>query len=94
MIAASGMMTDVEAAKYLLCEPETVQRAAIDGKLPGVKFGRAWLFPRSALEEALHLIAMANLRGVQLQTPAAHAVQPAAPRGRRRSGPPPALPAI
>ena len=59
-----GYMNDVlneaEVAKLLDCEPATVQENARMGKLPAVKFGRSWRFPRSALMEALHKLALEN----------------------------------
>ncbi|MEJ1164741.1 helix-turn-helix domain-containing protein [Variovorax sp. CCNWLW186] len=52
------MMSSEEVASYLDCETKTVEEAARTGRLPGVKFGRSWRFPLSALLEALHEEAM------------------------------------
>lgn len=57
----NDVLDEVEAAALLDCEPSTVQEGARRGDLPGVKFGRSWRFPRSALLEALHQKAMANM---------------------------------
>lgn len=57
----NDVLDENQAAELLDCEPKTVQERARCGDLPGVKFGRSWRFPRSALLEALHQKAMANM---------------------------------
>lgn len=56
----AAVMSEDEVAALLDCEPKTVQEKARMGELPGVKFGRSWRFPKSALLEALHNKALAN----------------------------------
>lgn len=48
------LSTDEQLAAALGCEVGTVQARALAGSLPGVKFGRGWVFPREALLEALN----------------------------------------
>lgn len=50
-------MTSDEVAAILHCEAQTVREQARLGELPGVKFGRDWVFPVDALQEALNRIA-------------------------------------
>lgn len=56
----NDVLNESEVAKLLDCEPLTVQEKARMGELPGVKFGRSWMFPRTALLEVLHTKALAN----------------------------------
>lgn len=56
----NDILTEKEVADLLSCEPETVQARARNADLPGLKFGRAWVFPRSALMERLHSQALAR----------------------------------
>lgn len=49
-----------EAAALLHCEQSTIEEALRDSTLPGVKFGRAWCIPRTALMQRLHDMALAN----------------------------------
>ena len=57
----NDILTTEDMAKVLDCDPETVQARQRDRDLPGVKFGRSWLCPKSALLEVLHEKAMANM---------------------------------
>ena len=79
-----------QLAAALRCAPETVREAAAEGRLPAVKFGRDWIFPRAALEEALNQQARdgAELRSKKPE-PAAVLQQVAGAQKKRR---PPALP--
>ena len=72
----NDVLDEAEVAELLDCEPKTVQEKARLGKLPAVKFGRSWRFPRSALMEALHKLALENTpkapeapKAIQLQVP-------------------------
>ncbi len=65
------ILSEKEVADLLDCEPTTVQARANKAELPGLKFGRSWVFPRSALMESLHQQAMARLA----EKPAAKAVK-------------------
>lgn len=52
------VLTEKDVAELLDCETSTVQEKARAGELPGLKFGRSWIFPRSALMQSLHQSAM------------------------------------
>lgn len=54
------VLNEQEVADLLDCETSTVQEKARVGELPGLKFGRSWIFPRSALLQSLHQKAMEN----------------------------------
>jgi len=56
----NDILTEKEVAELLDCEAATVQEKARNAVLPGLKFGRAWVFPRSALMESLHTQALAR----------------------------------
>lgn len=84
-----------QLAAALGCEPETVQARALAGVLPGLKFGRAWVFPRDALLQALNQQAreQADARRAALRpAPAAVGLAPAA--NRRAKSPLPELPVL
>lgn len=53
----SDILTDNDVADLLHCTPETVQEWTRCGKLPGIKPGRHWVYPRAALMEALNDLA-------------------------------------
>ena len=56
----SEILTEEEVAALLDCEPSTIQAKARAHELPGLKIGRSWRFPRTALLEALNRKAMEN----------------------------------
>lgn len=56
----NDVLSEAEVAELLDCEPKTVQEKARLGELPAVKFGRSWIFPRTALLEVLHHKALQN----------------------------------
>ena len=45
------LLTCEEVAQLLRVSQETVRHLATNGELPGRKVGRAWRFPRVAVEE-------------------------------------------
>ena len=69
------VMSKDEVAEILDCEPVTVEEKARTGELPGVKFGRSWIFPRTALLECLHTKALENTKPREPVKPAAKAVK-------------------
>jgi excisionase family DNA binding protein len=85
----NDVLTEIEAAELLDCEPATVQEKARLGKLPAVKYGRSWRIPRSALMESLHNEAMANMARSAAPAKARATSKASAPRRA-----PPALPAL
>lgn len=76
----ASVLTQDDVAALLDCDVETVQRRALAGDLPGVKFGRGWIFPQEALIERLNT--MAREESAKRRKRPAAAVQPVA--GRRR----------
>jgi excisionase family DNA binding protein len=46
----SEILTTEEAAQYLKTSPDTIKRLARAGRIPGVKFGRAWRFRKRDIE--------------------------------------------
>jgi len=57
----NDILTETEVAALLDCEPSTAQALAREGKVPAIKAGRSWRFPRAALIEALNEQARANM---------------------------------
>lgn len=47
------VLTVDQAAELLQLHPNTVRKYAVDGTLPGFKFGDSWRFRRSALLERI-----------------------------------------
>lgn len=63
-----------DVADYLGCQPGTVEDRWRAGSLPGFKIGTSWQVPKTALDQGLHMLAMANMRCFEPPPPA-----PAAP---------------
>lgn len=86
------ILTPQEIARILQCDEKTVEEAARKGNLPGVKFGRGWVFPKAALLEALNSQAKegAEVRKYRGSDVLAVAGKPAADSQKR----PPALPKL
>lgn len=71
-------------AAALGCTPETVQAGALRGDLPGIKFGRGWVFPREATMEAINRAARLQAEArAKVKTPAAVGVAPVAGKAKR-----------
>jgi len=51
------ILTVDAVAELLCCDPQTVREATRQGRLPAVKFGRDWVYPRQALLDALNAMA-------------------------------------
>jgi excisionase family DNA binding protein len=84
----NSTLTVTEAAKVLQCTDDTVRERALRGDLPGIKFGRDWVFPADTFYQALATLALeeaAQRRRVQQHSAV---VKPL--RGRESS--PPVLP--
>ena len=82
----TDVLDDVAAAALCDCEPSTMQDLARTGQLPAVKLGRSWRFPRSALLQALHDKAMANMAKLP-EKPSAVLVGQARRASRRKTLP-------
>lgn len=54
----NDILTEAEVAAMLDCEPSTVQTLAREAKIPAIKAGRSWRFPRQALIDSLNAQAM------------------------------------
>lgn len=83
----SDVLSPEEMAQLLDCEVSTVDDKLRAGLLPGVKMGRSWVCPRSALMQALHDEAMKNLGAKKLS---GQVVSINEPKTKRRT--PPAIP--
>ena len=77
------ILTIEDVAKELLCGTEQVTEEIRLGNLPGVKFGRGWVVPRSALYQRVNELAMERMLErakqmvhVPLSAPAAPVAQP------------------
>ena len=56
----NDILTDEQVAELLHCHVQTVQEWTRVGKLPGIKPGRSWIYPRQALLDALNEMARAK----------------------------------
>lgn len=86
------ILTPQEIAKILLCDEKTVEEAARKGTLPGVKFGRGWVFPKAALLEALNSQAKEEAESRKYRTTSPLAITGKQPKQAKRN--PPALPEL
>jgi excisionase family DNA binding protein len=79
-------MTDIytteQLAALLECETTTVEEKARRRELPGLKFGRGWIFPREALLKRLNETALAALEAPK--APAAPEPQAAKKKAGKR----------
>jgi len=57
-MTTDDILTVEDMAALLHCEPQTVEEHTRCGKLPGVKLGRSWVYPRTAVLEVLHHLAL------------------------------------
>lgn len=91
--SAGAAVLDVDqVAKLMRCEPATVQEHARAGDLPGIKWGRDWVFPLGALLRVLDELALQEAaRRREKVTPSAVLHDIKRPKAKR---PPPALPAL
>jgi excisionase family DNA binding protein len=85
-----GHRTVDQVAELFDCSADTVEQETREGRLPGIKLGRAWRFPREALLQVLNERALAEM---ERKAPPPPGVTPL-PQGRRgRRQTPPQLPA-
>lgn len=91
--AAAVMVLDVDqVAELMRCEPATVQEHARAGDLPGIKWGRDWVFPLGALLRVLDELAVQEAaRRREKVKPSAVLHDIKRPKAKRA---PPALPAL
>lgn len=96
------VLDSAQAAQLLGCEPETVEAEARAHRLPAVKYGRGWRFPRQALLAVLNRRALEHVTDDPQQqqsapgqpqrrgatTRALHVVPPTEKKTGRRRTPP------
>lgn len=75
MTPLPDVMTAGQLAELLDCTPETVEERTRDRQLPGVKYGRGWVYPKAAVLQVL------------AQQALAHVATPAAAGQRARQAP-------
>jgi len=82
-----------DVAAMLKCDDATVEERTRAGDLPGLKFGRSWIYPRAALLARLSEMAAAEcaLRRAPRGRPLSSAAR-VQERERSRRRAPPALP--
>lgn len=56
------VLTVAQMAELLDCTQETVEDKTRERTLPGLKFGRSWVYPREAVLEVLRQQALAHVR--------------------------------
>jgi hypothetical protein len=79
-----------EVAALLKCDPETVESRTRCGDLPGLKFGRSWIYPKPALMSRLCDLAIEECAKRKLPSESVAVVPTSRRRGRGRV--PPTLP--
>lgn len=84
------LLTATQVATLLDCHVETIEAATREGRLPAVKFGKAWRYPNEALLKVLNEQALKAMER-KAPKPAPMLVQPVQ---RNRRVVPPQLPAI
>ena len=77
-------------AALLHCTPEQVEELARAGEIPGLKFGRSWLFVRADL--LAYLAEKARLEAQERRAKRQPGVIPITSKQRRRQPPPLMLP--
>jgi excisionase family DNA binding protein len=94
VLSPAELLTVEQVAALFDCSTETVELETREGRLPGLKLGRSWRYPRRALLDALDEWAREEAaQRKQQRTPPPQGVTPL-PEGRRgRRQTPPQLPA-
>jgi len=74
------LLTAAQVAELLQCTVRTANESAAAGRLPAVKFGSGWVFPATALLDAVNDLAKQEARARAVPVPAgavkAKAVRP------------------
>lgn len=83
--AVDDLLTVDDVATMFDCSTETVELETREGRLPGLKLGRAWRYPREALLQVLNERAIAEMAR---KTPTPAGVTPLPSRQGRRQTPP------
>lgn len=79
-----------EVAELLGCAEATLEEATRRGELPGLAYGRSWIYPRDALLKVLNDQALAEMAARKAPAPSVRpTTAPPSPRpGKRRNVPP------
>lgn len=70
------VLTVAQLAELLDCTEQTVQERTRERALPGVKFGRDWVYPRDAVLRVLNDVALAHVKPVAPAPATGGQVQP------------------
>ena len=89
---ADALLTAEQVAALLGCHVETIEAATRDGRLPAVKFGKAWRYPNEALLKVLNEQALQAMEKMAPKAAPGWVKTPTPPRSRRAV--PPQLPVI
>lgn len=87
MTFTDELLSVEKVASALDCADTTIEERARTGELPGIKLGRAWVFPRAALLQSLCEMAQREA-AARKQAPAAPARAIAVARRGTRQVPP------
>jgi excisionase family DNA binding protein len=85
-VQTEELLTVEHVAALFDCSAETVEMETREGRLPGLKLGRSWRYPREALMRVLNQRAIDDMARKQ-QAPA-NVTPLAQPRRGRRQTPP------
>jgi len=64
------LLTAAQVAELLQCTVRTANESAAAGRLPAVKFGNGWVFPATALLDAVNDLAKQEARARAAPVPA------------------------
>jgi len=85
--SAEAPYTAHEVAEMLSCSEYIVNQRAVRGDLPGIQWGRSWVFPRGALHAQLDRLALeAASERAASRAPAVSLVQPTPSAAPRKPG--------
>jgi len=62
MTALPDVLTVAQLAELLDCGTETIEDRTRERQLPGIKYGRSWVYPREAVLQVLQQQALAHVR--------------------------------
>lgn len=83
------VLTVAQVAELLDCSADTIEQRTRDRQLPGLQYGRSWVYPREALLDVLRQQALAHVRPAApapASPPPAPKVLPIVPRPPQRGG--------
>lgn len=83
-----------QCAELLQCAEPTVEELTRKGELPGIKFGRGWIYVKADLLQYLAEKARNDAQERRLSQDSLQKAVPMAPKFKQRRQVPPALPAV